>query len=172
MGRASSYTAKSAFGWAHGARAMPAIASSVFRGVTPLGGVDALKNWARQSSFATVNEAAMSEPSVLSVASDVVWVLLIGFRITLPQPAVAGSIRFGTFPAAIRSPSGLPEIDYALMKRAAVNAEATEVSSLTVTVAGALAPSTVISTITGSSPPTLLAEPRTGSNPPRPCRGR
>jgi hypothetical protein len=35
---------------------------------------------------------------------------------------VAESTRLGTFPAAIRNPSGSPEIDSPLMKRAAVNA--------------------------------------------------
>ena len=100
----------------------------------------------------------MSEPSVFKFASVVVWVLLSGSRSTLPHPPVTGSTRFGTFPAAIRSPSGLPEIASPLMKRAAVNAEATVVSSLTVTVFGSVVPSTVISAIAGLLPPALLAD--------------
>ena len=78
----------------------------------------------------------MSEASVFRFASVVFWVMLSGSRSTLPHLPVAGSTRFGTFPAAIRSPSGFPEIDSPLMNRAAVNAEATVVSSLTVTVFG------------------------------------
>ena len=50
---------------------------------------------------------------------------------------VAESTRLGTFLAAIRNPSGLPEIDSPLMmKRAAVNAEATVVGSLMTTFGG------------------------------------
>jgi hypothetical protein len=78
----------------------------------------------------------MSEPSVFKMASVVVWVLLSGSRSTFPHPPVAVSTRLGTFPAAIRSPSGLPEIASALMNRAAVNADATVVSSLMTTFAG------------------------------------
>ena len=94
-------------------RAMPAIASRVFFGVAPPGGVAALRKRARQSSSATVEKAVMSEPSVSKLASVVVIELLSGSRSTLPHPPVTGSTRFGTFPAAIRSPSGLPEIDFA-----------------------------------------------------------
>ena len=86
----------------------------------------------------------MSEPSVSKFAIVVVIELLIGSSSTLPHPPVTGSTRFGTFPAAIRSPSGLPEIDSPLMNRAAVNAEATVVSSLTVTVLGSVVPSSAI----------------------------
>ena len=125
-------------------------------GVAPPVGVAALKKRARQSSFATVAKAVMSEPSVFRFASVVVWVLLSGSRSTLPHPPVAGSTRFGTFPAAIRSPSGLPEIDSPLMNRAAVNAEATVVSSFMTTLAGNLPPSTVNSTMAGLSPPALV----------------
>ena len=73
---------------AHGARAMPAIASRVFLGVAPPGGVAALRKRARQSSSATVAKAEMSEPSVFKFASVVVWVLLSGSRSTLPHPPV------------------------------------------------------------------------------------
>ena len=99
---------------------MPAIASSVFFGVAPPGGVAALRKRARQSSLATVRKAAISEPSVSRFASVVVWVLLSGSTITLPHPPVVGSTRFGTLPAAMRSPSGLPEIASPSMNRAAV----------------------------------------------------
>ena len=78
----------------------------------------------------------MREPSVFKFASVVVWVLLIGSRITLPHPPVSRSTKFGTFPAAIRSPRGFPEIDSPSMNRAAVKAEATVVSSLTMTLLG------------------------------------
>ena len=57
----------------------------------------------------------MSEPSVSKLASVVVIELLSGLSSTLPQPPVTGSTRFGTFPAAILSPSGFPEIDSPLM---------------------------------------------------------
>src|SRR6266536_3562506 len=72
----------------------------------------------------------------------VVWVRLIGSRITFPHLPVAGSTRFGTFPAAIRSPRGFPEIDSPLMNRAAANVEATVVNSLTVTAFGKRFPTT------------------------------
>ena len=52
-----------------------------------------MKKRAHQSSFATVKEAAMSEPSVFRVASEVVWVMLIGSRIALPHLPVANKIR-------------------------------------------------------------------------------
>jgi hypothetical protein len=123
---------------------MPAIASSVFFGVTPLGGVAALRKRARHSSLATVAKALMSEPSVSKFASVVVQVLLPGSTITLPQPPVSRSTRLGVFPAAIFSPSGFPEMVSPLMNRAAVNVEATVVSSLTVTVFGNWAPNTAI----------------------------
>ena len=80
---------------------MPAIASRVFFGVTPPGGVAALKKRARQSSLATVKQAEMSEPSVSRFASVVVLELLSGSSSTLPHPPVTGSTRFGAFPAAI-----------------------------------------------------------------------
>ena len=124
---------------------MPAIASSVVVGAVPPDGVAALKNRLRHASSATVAQAAMSEPSVSSVASVAVWVLLSGSRSTLPHLPVTGSTKLGTFPAAIRSPSGFPEIASPLMNRAAVKAEATVVSSLTVTFAGDEVPSSAIS---------------------------
>ena len=93
----------------------------------------------------------MSEPSVFRFASVVVCVLLSGSSSTLPHPPVTGSTRFGAFPAAIRSPSGLPEIDSPSMNRAAVNAEATVVSSLITTFSGGLLPSTNNRTIAGLS---------------------
>src|SRR6266436_4551386 len=99
----------------------------------------------------------MSEPSVFRFAIVVVWVRLIGSRITLPHLPVVGSTRFGTFPAAIRSPSGFPEIASPLMNRAAVNVEATVVSSLTVTVFGNEVPSNAINAIAGLSPLVLAA---------------
>ena len=79
----------------------------------------------------------MSEPSVSKFAIVVVMELLSGSSSTLPHLPVTGSTRFGAFPAAIRSPSGLPEIASPLMNRAAVNAEATVVSSLMTTFSGA-----------------------------------
>ena len=140
----------------------PAIASSVFFGVAPPIGVAALKRRARQSSSATVREAVMSEPSVFKFARAVVCVLLSGSSNTLPQPPVAGSTRFGVFPAAIFSPSGLPEMASPLMKRAAVNAEATVVSSFTVTVFGNEVPSSDISTrasLAAFAPPAVGVPP-------------
>ena len=100
----------------------------------------------RQSLSPTAAKALTSEPSVSRFASVVVWVLLIGSNKTLPHPPVAGSTRFGTFPAAIRSPRGLPEMDSPSMNRAAVNADATVVSSLIVAVFGNSTPKTVNST--------------------------
>ena len=104
----------------------------------------------------------MSEPSVFKFASVVVWVLLIGSRITLPNPPVARSTKFGTFPAAIRSPSRSPEIDSPLMSRAAQNDEATVVSSLIVTLSGNFVPSSVIRAIASLGP---LPEPALGVPP-------
>src|SRR5277367_6178901 len=104
---------------------MPAIASRLFFGVVPPVWVAALRKRVRQSSFATVAKAEMSEPSVFKFASVVVWVLFSGSKSTLPQPPVAGSTRLGAFPAAIRSPSGFPEFESPLMNCAPVNAEAT-----------------------------------------------
>ena len=52
----------------------------------------------------------MSEPSVSKLAIVVVIELLSGSSKTLPQPPVTGSTRFGMFPEAIFSPSGLPEM--------------------------------------------------------------
>jgi hypothetical protein len=85
----------------------------------------------------------MSEPSVSSVANVVVVELLSGSRSTLPHPPVAGSTKFGAFPAAIRSPSGFPKIASPLMKRAEVNVDATVVSSLITILAGGWLPKTV-----------------------------
>src|SRR5262245_66389479 len=99
---------------------MLAIASKVFLGAAPPGGVAALRNRVRQSSSATVQKALRSEPRVFRFASVVVWVLLSGSRSTLPQPPVVGSTRFGALPAAIRRPRGCPEIASARWKRAAV----------------------------------------------------
>jgi hypothetical protein len=107
--------------------------------------------------LATVAKALISEPSVSKVASVVVWKLLSGSTITLPHPPVAGSTRFGTFPAAIRSPSAFPEIESPLMNCAAVNAEATVVSSLITTLAGGVPPSTARRAIAGLFPPALFA---------------
>src|SRR5271154_6275667 len=107
-------------GAAQGSRAMPAIASSVFFGVVPPVGVEALKKRARQSSFATVKVAVMSEPSVSRLAIVVVIELLSGSSNTLPHLPVAGSTRFGELPAAIRNPRGLPEVDSPLMNLASV----------------------------------------------------
>ena len=134
---------------------MPAIASRVFFGVGAPVGVEALRKRARQSSLPPVANAVMSEPSVSRVARVVVWVLLMGSNSTLPHLPVAGSTRFGALPAAIFSPSGLPEIASPLMKRAEVKAEATVVSSLTTTLAGGLFPNTVSSASAGLSPPAL-----------------
>ena len=119
-------------------------------------GVEALKKRVRQLSLATVAKAAMSEPRVSRFASAVVWVLLSGSNSTLPHPPVDRSTKFGTFPAAIRSPSGFPEMDCPLMNLAAVKAEATVVSSLTTTFSGGFSPSTVNRTIAGLSPRPLL----------------
>src|ERR1700756_2162849 len=126
---------------------MPAVASRVFFGVVPPVAVAALKKRSRQASSAVVAQAATSEPRVFRVASVAVWVLLIGSNSTLPHSPVAGSTRLGTFPAAIRNPSGCPEMDSPLMNRAAVNADATVVSSFTVTYLGGVEPSSASSAI-------------------------
>src|SRR5271165_3283219 len=136
---------------------MPAMASNVFLGVAPPVGVAALKKRARQSSLATVNDAVISEPSVSRVAIVVVMELLSGSISTLPHPPVVRSTRLGTFPAAILRPRGFPEISVPLMNRAFVNADATVVSSLIVTLAGGLLPTTDKSAMAGLSPPDLLA---------------
>ena len=115
---------------------MPAIASSVSSALAAPSGSTALKKRPRQSSSATVANAVMSEPSVSRVASVVVWVLLMGSRSTLPHPPVAGSTRFGTFPAAILVRADYRRSTSPLMNRAVVKAEATVVSSLTTTLGG------------------------------------
>ena len=97
---------------------MPAIASSVSFGVTPLGGVAALRKRSRQSSLATVANAEMSDPSVFKLASVVFWLLLSESKSTLPQVPVSGFTKFGAFPAAIRNPSACPEIASPLMNLA------------------------------------------------------
>jgi hypothetical protein len=60
------------------------------------------------------------------------------------------------FPAAIRSPSGFPEIASFSMKRAEVNVDATVVSSLITILAGGLLPKTVSNAMAGLSPLPLL----------------
>jgi len=72
---------------------------------------------------------------------------------------VAESTRLGTFLAAIRNPSGLPEIDSPLMKRAAVNAEATVVSSLMTTFGGSALFSTSNIAVVAFSLPDAAAPP-------------
>jgi hypothetical protein len=98
----------------------------------------------------------MSEPSVSNFANVVVIELLSGSRSTLPHPPVAGSTKFGAFPAAIRNPSGLPDSASPLRKRALVNAEATVVSSLMTTLLGGLLPRTVNNAMAGLSTVDLL----------------
>src|SRR5262249_49428996 len=110
----------------------------------------------RQSSLATVAYALMSEPSVSNFANVVVIELLSGSRSTLPHSPVAGSTKFGAFPAAIRNPSGFHEIASPLMKRAEVDVDATVVSSLMTTLAGGVLPSTVSNAMAGLSPLPLL----------------
>ena len=56
----------------------------------------------------------------------------------------------------MRNPSGLPEIASPLMNRALVNADATVVSSLIVTLAGGLLPTTNSSAMAGLSLSALL----------------
>ena len=90
----------------------------------------------------------------------VVIELLSGSSSTLPHPPVERSTKFGTLPAAIRKPSGFPDIASPLMNRAAVNAEATVVISLTTALLGGLLPSTAMSARAGFSPLTLLAAGR------------
>src|SRR5262245_34080211 len=131
---------------------MLAIASRVLLGAAPSGGVAALRKRARQPSSATVEKALRSDPSVFRFASAVVWVLLSGSRSTLPHPPVVGSTRLGAFPAAIRSPSGFPEMASPLRNRATVNDEATVVSSLTVAVFGNFVPRTDRSTMASLEP--------------------
>jgi len=127
-------------------------------GAAPSDGVAALRKRARQSSLLPAANAVISEPSVSRLASVVVCVLLSGSRSTLPHPPVTGSTRFGTLPAAIFNPSGLPEIASPLMNLALVNADATVVSSLTVTRAGGSPPSTARNASAGLSPAPLLTE--------------
>jgi hypothetical protein len=128
---------------------MPAIAESVFDGVSPPVGVAAWKNRERQSSLA-VAAAVMSDARVLKVASVVLRLLLSGSMITLPQPPVCRFTKFGTFIAAIRRPSGFPEMAPSFINCAAVNAEATVVNSSTVTVPAGVEPSSVSSETLGA----------------------
>jgi len=100
---------------------MLAIASRVFLGFIPEEGVATLRKRVRQSSFELVAKAEIREASVFNFASVVVWVLLIGSRITLPHPPDSRSTKFGTFSAAIRSPRRFPEIVSPLINCAAVN---------------------------------------------------
>ena len=138
---------------------MAAIASTVFFGVVPPIGVAALRKRSRQSLLATVAKAASKEPRVFKFASVVFCVMLIGSKSTFPQVPVTGSTRLGTFPAAIRSPNGLPEMDSPLMKRAAVNAEATVVSSLITTFGGGALLSTSNIAVAAFSPPAAAMPP-------------
>jgi hypothetical protein len=77
--------------------------------------------------------------------------------IVWPQLPVRRSTKFGTFIAAILSPSGLPEIDSPWINRAAVNAEATVVNSSIVTLLGGLLPITESSAMAGLLPLPLRA---------------
>jgi hypothetical protein len=88
----------------------------------------------------------------------VVIELLSGSSSTLPHLPVVGSTRFGALPAAMRSPSGFPEIASPLMNCAAVNTDATVVSSFTVMRCGGVDPSTDISAIALSEPRFFLAK--------------
>jgi hypothetical protein len=74
-----------------------------------------------------------------------------------PQPPVCRSTKLGTLPAAIFSCSGWPLMASPSMNWLCVHTEAMVVISLIVTLAGALAPSTVSSEIAGLSPPPLPA---------------
>ena len=125
-------------------------------GVAPPVGVAALRKRPRQSSLATVANALMSEASVSKFASVVVQVLLPASTITFPHPPVSKFTRFGTFPAAMRSPSGLPEMASPLTNRAPVNAEATVVISLMTTLGGGVLPRTDNRAIAEFSPLLLL----------------
>ncbi len=89
---------------------------------------------------------------VLKFESVVLRVMLSPSTMTDPQLPLCRFTRFGTFIAAIRSPSGFPEIDSPLMNRAAVNAEATVVSSLTVTDFGNSVPKTASSAMASLGP--------------------
>ena len=100
--------------------------------------------------------AVINEPSVLSRASVVFSVLLIGSSSTLPHVPVAGSTRFGALPAAMRRPSGLPRMAVPSMNRALVKTEATVVSSLTTTSSGGSVPSTDISARASLAPPLVV----------------
>jgi hypothetical protein len=80
---------------------------------------------------------------------------------TDPQLPLCGFTRFGTFIAAIRSPSGFPEMDSPRMNRAAVKAEATVVNSFTVADSGNFVPSTASSAMASLGPlaPAVLGVP-------------
>ena len=132
------------------------MASSVSFGASPPVTVAAFRKSARHASSATVANAVISAPSVLSRASVVFSVLLIGSSSTLPQVPVTGSTRFGALPAAIRRPNALPLMAVPLMKRALVNTEATVVSSLTTTFSGGSVPSTDISASASLEPPRVV----------------
>jgi hypothetical protein len=86
------------------------------------------------------------------LASVVVCELFKGSSSTLPHVPVAGSTRFGTLPAAIRSPTSLPLIAVPLRKRAFVKADTTVVSSLTTTVPESFSPSTERSAVSPPGP--------------------
>ena len=71
---------------------------------------------------------------------------------TDPRPPVSRLTRFGTFPAAIRSPSASPLNAVPFRNCAPVHAEATVVSSLIVTRSGGLVPNVAIKVIAGFGP--------------------
>jgi hypothetical protein len=74
-----------------------------------------------------------------------------------PYPPVSTSTKFGTLPAAMRSPSALPLMAVPSRNCALVQTDATVVNSLIVTLAGGLLPITEMSAMAGLSPPPLLA---------------
>jgi len=76
----------------------------------------------------------------------------MGSWITEPKPPVSRSTRLGMFPAAMRSPSASLLSASPCRSCAAVNAEATVVSSLIVTRRGGSVPSVAINVIAGFDP--------------------
>jgi hypothetical protein len=126
-------------------------ADRVSLGVPPPGGV-AVSNSLPHASGKLVTQADSRMPSVLNLASVVVCELLSGSWITGPRPPVSRSTKFGTLPAAIRSPSAWPRSAAPFTNCAAVHAEATVVSSLIVTRCGGSVPNRAIKAIAGFGP--------------------
>ena len=84
---------------------MASAAVNVSVGALPVAGAAAVKSLPHTSAETRVAQPASTLANVAKLAIVGVWLLLSGSCITSPHPPVARSTKFGTFPAAIRSPS-------------------------------------------------------------------